>query len=252
MASESASVTTEASISASGLIRMYGARAALDHLDLEVGRGESVALFGPNGAGKTTLIRILTLGLRASGGSFSICGLHPRRDDLQIRRRIGLVSHESFLYDDLTAEENLIFFARLYGLADPLARATKLLDAFGLARRAADPVRAYSRGMRQRASLARALVHDPELVFLDEPFSGLDPHAARILQQRLERLRGNRRTILLVTHDLGSGLALSDRWIVLRRGRVAAEGRSSQTDPIEFERWYHEQFAEPDAQRRTE
>ena len=246
----SAAVAAEASIRASALCRKFGARLALDQLDLQVTRGESVALFGPNGAGKTTLVRILTLCLRASGGSFSICGLDPRRDDLRIRRRIGLVSHESFLYDDLTAAENLVFFARLYGVSDPAARAAVLLDAFGLAHRAADPLRAFSRGMRQRTSLARALVHDPELVFLDEPFSGLDPHAARTLQQRLTQLRRDRRTILLVTHDLASGLALSDRWIVLRQGRIAAEGRSAESDPLEFERWYHEQFAEAGRERR--
>jgi heme exporter protein A len=232
------------SIRTTGLSKRFGALRALTRFDLTVGRGESIALFGPNGAGKTTLIRILTLGLRPSDGSFRIEGLDPRPDDRAIRARIGLISHQSFLYDDLTAAQNLEFFARLYGVSDPSARAVELLGAFGLRHRARDSVRTFSRGMQQRLSLARALVHDPRLVFLDEPFSGLDPHGAGMLRATLERLRADGRTIFLVTHNLGEGLKLSDRWIILRDGRIAAEGLSRETDAARFDDWYFERFAD--------
>ncbi len=226
-----------------GLTKRFGAVAALDRLDLAVATGESLALFGPNGAGKTTLIRILTLGLRATAGTFRIAGLDPARDDLGIRQRIGLISHQSLLYDSLTAAENLEFFARLYGVEQPRARAAQLLETLGLGHRVEDPVGHFSRGMQQRVSIARALVHDPPLVLLDEPFSGLDPHAAGILRATLAGLRTRGRTVVLVTHNLRQGLELSDRWILLSRGRLLGAGDSSTADPLAFESEYFERLA---------
>ncbi|HXV75218.1 MAG TPA: ABC transporter ATP-binding protein [Candidatus Polarisedimenticolaceae bacterium] len=224
------------------LSKHYGAIHALNRMNLSFEAGESVALFGPNGAGKTTLIRILTLSLRPSSGSFRIAGLDPRRDDLAIRRQIGVISHQSYLYDDLTARQNLEFFAGLYGVDDPRRRTAALLDSVGLAARADDPVRTFSRGMQQRASLARALVHEPQIVFLDEPFTGLDPHGAMTLRDTLERLRQQRRTIVMVTHNLARGLELADRWLILARGRVVDEGRSGEVDRAAFERSYFERL----------
>jgi heme exporter protein A len=226
-----------------GLSKKFGAVVALDRIDLDIMPGESVALFGPNGAGKTTLIRILALALRAGTGTIVIDGLDPRHDSLGIRQRIGLISHQSFLYDQLSATENLTFFARLYGVTDPAARALELLETIALRHRADDPVGTFSRGMLQRVSIARALVHDPPIVFLDEPFTGLDPHAAALLRSTLDGLRTRGRTVLLVTHDLRQGLELSDRWLLLSRGRVAARGASGETDPVAFERDYLRRFA---------
>jgi heme exporter protein A len=220
------------------LSKHFGAVTALDRIDLQIALGESVALFGPNGAGKTTLIRILTLGLGASGGEFRIHGLDPRSEHLDIRERIGLISHQSLLYDQLTAAENLEFFARLYGVDDPAARAAELLETVGLGHRAADPLGTLSRGMQQRVSIARALVHDPSLVFLDEPFTGLDPHAAAMLRSTLEGLRTRGRSVLLVTHDLRRGLELCDRWVLLSRGRILDSGQAAEADPATFERDY--------------
>jgi len=221
-----------------GLTKRYGAIQAVDRLSLRVERGESVVVFGPNGAGKTTLVRMLTLNLHPSAGSILIDGLDPSVDDLAIRQRIGAISHQSYLYDDLTARQNLEFFARLYGVEHARERAAELLEMVGLASRADDPVGAFSRGMQQRVSLARALVHHPRTVFLDEPFTGLDPHAARTLRATLERLREQGRTVFLVTHNLAQGLELSDRWLVLSRGRIVDEGRSAQTERGRFEQDY--------------
>jgi len=225
------------------LSKKFGAVYALDRIDLNIAPGESVALFGPNGAGKTTLIRILALGLRPGTGLFRINGLDPRREGMRIRQQIGLISHQSLLYDQLSAAENLEFFARLYGVEDPVSRAAELLETVRLSHRADDPVGTFSRGMLQRVSIARALVHDPPIVFLDEPFTGLDPHAAGLLRTTLDGLRTRGRTVLLVTHNLRQGLELSDCWMVLSMGRVVAQGPTAGTDPVEFERDYFRRFA---------
>ena len=231
-----------AAVETRGLAKSFGAIQALAGLDLCLPAGESVAVFGPNGAGKTTLIRLLTLALRPTAGSFRIAGLEPRRDEREIRARIGVISHHTYLYDDLTARQNLEFFGRLYGVAAPRERAEELLELVGLAARADDAAGGFSRGMQQRLSLARALVHEPSIVFLDEPFTGLDPHGARSLRLTLERLRAERRTVVLVTHNLGEGLELCERWLILARGRLLADGRSADADPAAFERHYFERL----------
>jgi len=229
--------STEA-IRATGLTKRFGSVTALDGVDLVVGAGQAVAVFGPNGAGKTTLIRLLTLGLRRDGGLLRIAGLDPRSHDREIRARIGLIAHPSFLYDDLSPAQNLEFYAAMYGVPEPARRARQLLELFGLAPRADDRVADLSRGMQQRVSVARALVHEPPLLLLDEPFTGLDAQAAERLGELLASLRRRGRTLVLVTHDLRQGLASSDRWILLARGRIAGEGASGTTDVARFESDY--------------
>jgi heme exporter protein A len=236
-----------AAIETLGLTKRYGAFVALDEVDVRVESGQSVALFGANGAGKTTLLRILGLTLRPSAGRFRIDGLDPRRDDLAIRGRIGFVSHQTFLYDALTTRENLSFFAALYGVAEAGGVIDRLLQRFELTHRAEDTVGRLSHGMRQRVSLARALVHDPPIVFLDEPFTGLDPHAAGLLRATLDGLRRDRRTVVMVTHDLRRGLEMSDRWLLLERGRVRDRGSSPGTDLAALEALY----GRPAAPRRA-
>jgi heme exporter protein A len=238
-------------IQAVGLTRRFGALVALDRVDLAVAQGECVAVFGPNGAGKTTLVRLLTLGLRPDAGRLRLAGLDPRRDERRVRQRIGVISHQCHFYDNLSPAENLGFFARLHGVPDPAGRSAELLDAVGLAHRAHDAAGGLSRGMQQRLSLARALIHDPSLVFLDEPFSGLDLHAALMLRSTLGRLHDDGCTVVLVTHDLRQGLELSDRWILLAQGRIVASGRSEATDPEGFARSYFERFGATAAGRRA-
>jgi heme exporter protein A len=215
-------------------VRKFGSRRAVDRVSLSIDAGESVALFGPNGAGKTTLLRLMTASLRMSSGSIRIDGLDWRRDARRIRSRIGVISHASFLYEDLSAIDNLTFFARLHGVEDSRAAARRWLETMELEDRADDPPKAFSRGMTQRLSLARSLVHEPSLVFLDEPFSGLDPHAATMLRSTLDRLRKDGRTLVTVTHDIPLGLEISDRWILLRGGRIVEEGASAGVDGAEF------------------
>ncbi len=231
-------------IEARGLTKRFGALRALDAVDLDLSRGESLAVFGPNGAGKTTLTRILTSSLKPTSGTLRIAGRDPRAFDLETKRILGVISHQTFLYDDLTARENLLFFAGIYGVSDPAARAEAILDSVRLLDRADDPVRAFSRGMQQRLSLARCLIHDPAIVVLDEPFTGLDPYAATLLRATLQRLRLEGRTLLLVTHNLAEGLELSDRWMILSRGRVAAGGSSAGADRIAFEEAYFDHVAD--------
>jgi ABC-type multidrug transport system ATPase subunit len=202
---------------------------ALDRLDLAVGAGEALTVFGPNGAGKSTLCRLLTSTLKPTSGSLRVAGHDPRRQELAVKRMFGVVSHQTFLYDALSARQNLLFFARLAGVPAPAARVEALLRAVGLDERGDDPVRSFSRGMQQRLALSRALLQEPEILILDEPFTGLDPLAARWLEETIAALRAQGTTLLLVTHDPARGLALSDRWILLARGRLAASGDSRLT-----------------------
>ncbi len=215
---------------AEGLRRRFGPRVALDGVDLRVDRGDSVAIFGPNGAGKTTLLRLLSSGLEPSSGSVRFDGRAVRGGDATLRARFGVLSHQTFLYDDLSAEENLVFFARLHGVADPRARSRALLREVGLGARSDDRVRTFSRGMQQRVALARALVHEPPLLFLDEPYSGLDPRAVEVIRGTLGRFLARGGTIVLTTHDVDEGLAFCSRWIFLADGRVADEGTSNPAD----------------------
>ena len=224
-------MTAEPAVRATGLARRFGHTLALAGVDLAVPRGERVAIFGPNGAGKTTLLKLLAGLLRPTAGDVSLLGHSLRRDPIAARRGLGYIAHSSFLYRGLSARENLSFYGRLYGVADAAGRADALLERVGLATRAADPVRTFSRGMLQRLSIARALLHAPDLLFLDEPYTGLDREASGILGGLLEDLHGRGGTVMMVTHDLERGISIASRVLLLSRGRVVddrpAEGLTS-------------------------
>ena len=206
---------------AEGLARRFGGMTVLESVDLAVDAGEAVVLLGPNGAGKTTLLRILALLLAPTGGRLLLFGSDATRAPAALRRRIGYVGHEISCYPELSAAENLAFYARLFGVSEAPARIARLLAWAGLDGAGRRPVRAYSRGMGQRLALARALLHEPDLVLLDEPFSGLDPDAVERLQQQLLELRAAGHSILLATHDVERAAPIASRLAILHRGRIS-------------------------------
>lgn len=237
-------MSREPLLEARGLVKRYGHFAALRGLDLDLQAGELLAVFGPNGAGKTTLLRLLATAARPTEGRLRFRGRDVAEDPGALRRVLGYVSHESLLYDALSPRENLNFLGKLHGLDDLRQRVDEVLAQVELSDRADSPVRELSRGLRQRASVARALLADPELVLLDEPFTGLDRQAARVLRKGLEALRERGRTVVLVTHDLPMGLELADRLIVLQRGRLVLERSADGLDATGFERLYLETLGE--------
>lgn len=227
-------------LEARGLVREYAGLAAVDGVDLALPAGAFLVVFGPNGAGKTSLLRLLAGGLRPTRGEVRLAGEKLEPGSPLGRERIGVLSHQTYLYDHLTARENLRFYGRLYGLDDVDGRVQRGLERVGLEARGDDRVRGFSRGMRQRVGLARTLLHEPDVVLLDEPYTGLDAHAAAVLRGVLETLRNGARTVVLVTHNLTQGLELAGRAAIQVRGRFAWEGRTSDVPAHEFEVFYQE------------
>jgi heme exporter protein A len=201
-----------------------GRRLVLAGVSLAVAPGEAVAVLGPNGAGKTTLLRVMAGLLRPGVGRVTLWGRDPGACAPAVRGRLGYLGHQTFLYDQLTALENLVYYGRLHGLQRPEARARELLEDEGLALFAHDPVRSFSRGMQQRLALCRAWLADPDLLLLDEPWTGLDPEAAARLEARVERLRGRGGSAVFTSHDLEAAVRTADRYAVLVAGRVVDAG----------------------------
>lgn len=210
-----------------GLRKAFGRQRVLKGIDLDIEAGTSVALFGPNGAGKTTFLRILATLSRPSDGAVRVSGVEITANPEGIRQYLGLVSHAPLLYDDLSAAENLEFYARLYGMADPDARIAELLERVGLYHRRMDLVRTFSRGMVQRMAIARALLHNPPILLLDEPDTGLDPQAAEMMTGLLREIGGSERTILMTTHHLERGLELADRVLILNGGMIVFDSAAA-------------------------
>jgi heme exporter protein A len=213
-------MTHASALEATDLARRYGSRRALDGVSFALDAGACLALFGPNGAGKTTLLRILAGLLKPTRGEARIGGA-PVRGEPAARALVGLISHQSLLYAALTARENVAFSARLHGVPDPEGAALAALERLRMAERADQPVRALSRGLQQRVSIARAIVHDPRVVLLDEPYTGLDEAGAAALTRLLVELKAAGATLVLVTHNLAEGLALATHAAVMRAGRFA-------------------------------
>jgi heme exporter protein A len=210
------------------LVKRFGLKTVLRGLDFEVAEGEFVALLGPNGAGKTTFLRILASLSRPSLGEINIAGYALPAQAGAVRQRLGVVSHQPLLYGDLTADENLRFFARMYAIQQADRRISEVLDLVGLTARRRDLVRTYSRGMQQRLAIGRAVLHDPEVMLFDEPHTGLDQDACNMLDTVLKEVAARGRTVVMTSHDLARVSVLASRFDVLSRGVITATIQRSQ------------------------
>ena len=224
------------------LTRSFGSRRAVAGVTFQLGAGECLAVFGPNGAGKTTLLRMLAGLLRPTSGSARVSGIQLPGGALA-RARVGLISHHTMLYDALSPRENVFFAARLYGTKHPRERADDSLRRMSILDRADTPVRSLSRGMQQRVSIARAMVHSPQLVLADEPYSGLDDSGARALTSLLRELLSTGTSIVIVTHNLAEGLSLATHAAVMQRGKFARFDSADRVDPGSYAATYREALA---------
>lgn len=203
-----------------GLVKKFGPKIVLRQMDFTVEQGEFVALIGPNGAGKTTFLRILSSLSRATLGNVKIAGYILPHHAAAVRRRLGVVSHLPLLYGDLSAEENLKFYGRMYAVDNLADRITEVLEQVGLERRRRDLVRTFSRGMQQRLAIGRAILHDPDVLLLDEPHTGLDQDACDMLDHALQQVASQGRTVVMTSHDLARAEDLASRFDVLNRGSI--------------------------------
>lgn len=239
---KNASPTAQTVIETSQVTKRFGNRLVLKGVDLAVRRGELVVLFGPNGAGKTTLLRILATIMNPTAGTIAIDGLNVKDRADAIRRKIGVVSHQTFLYNDLTIAENLDFYARMYDVPQKKERIRETLEIVGMVARLNDRVGTLSRGMQQRVAIARAVLHCPEILLFDEPETGLDQRIISVLWDNLRFEKGIKRTIILTTHDLERGLELGDRFLVLSGGTLVHDSTRAQMN-AEHLRQTYEQWA---------
>ena len=223
-----------AALEVEGLARHYGEREALSDVSLTLQKGQTLVVFGPNGAGKTTLLRVLATLLHPHAGRVSVLGRSLPGDAWAVRGRVGLLAHEPLLYRELTAQENLRFHARLHGVDDE--RVGELLESVAMSTRSREPLRTLSRGMIQRVAVARAVLHSPELLLLDEPHSNLDPAAVELVAPLIGAASG--RTRVICSHDPGGGLAEADIVLGLRDGRTALLREVAQVDPSEITELY--------------
>lgn len=246
-----AEAVAPSALRATGITKRFGHRLVLKGIDFSLAPGERVALFGPNGAGKTTLMRILATVASPTTGGVLVDGIDPEEDPLEARRRIGVVSHHPYLYDDLTARENLRFYGRMYDVPDLDRRIAEIVERVGLSARVDDRVGTFSHGMQQRIAMARAALHDPEVLMLDEPEAGLDQDALDLLVSLLrEPVSGRRRAALVVTHHLDLGLALSDRIAILVEGRIVFQAPSAEMNATTVRQHYSRHASQARSHRK--
>ncbi|MCK6539765.1 MAG: heme ABC exporter ATP-binding protein CcmA [Anaerolineales bacterium] len=225
------------------LVKRFGLKTVLRGLDFEVQPGEFVALLGPNGAGKTTFLRILASLSRPSLGDVTVAGHRLPGEAAAVRARLGVVSHLPLLYGDLTAEENLRFYARMYNITNHETRITEVLEMVGLENRHRDLVRTYSRGMQQRLAIGRAVLHDPDVMLFDEPYTGLDQDASSMLDEVLKTVAAEGRTVVMTSHDLARAEDLATRFDILSRGVIAASASREQLRQSNLLSFYKEALA---------
>jgi heme exporter protein A len=220
------------------LVKTFGHRVVLRGVDLTINEGDFVTLMGANGAGKTTLMHIVASLSKPTSGEVSIGGYRLADSGSELRRFIGLVSHKTLLYDDLSALQNLRFYTRMYDVPDASNRIESVLNQVGLMSRQHDPVRTYSRGMQQRLAIARAILHNPPILLLDEPDTGLDQHAAGMLGELLSAVGISQRTILMTTHNLERGVSLGNRVVILAKGKIAYDAQRKDVGTAEVRMQY--------------
>jgi len=220
------------------LTKRFGYKAVLRGLDFHVEQGEFVALLGPNGAGKTTFLRILATLSPPSLGSVKIAGYQLPKHASEVRRLLGVVSHQPLLYGDLTADENLLFYARMYAIPTPSKHINDVLELVGLSNRRRDLVRTFSRGMQQRLAIGRAVLHDPEVMLFDEPHTGLDQDACNMLDTVLREVAARGRTVVMTSHDLARIGDLASRFDVLSRGKIVASIQRTEIMPNDLLAFY--------------
>jgi heme exporter protein A len=225
------------------LVKRFGLKTVLHGVDFEVQPGEFVALLGPNGAGKTTFLRILASLSRPSLGDVNIAGYKLPHEAAQVRARLGVVSHLPLLYGDLTAEENLRFYARMYNISNYELRVTEVLEMVGLEGRRRDLVRTFSRGMQQRLAIGRAVLHDPEVVLFDEPYTGLDQDASTMLDDVLKTVAAKGRTVVMTSHDLARAEDLATRFDILSRGLISASASRKELKKTNLLAFYKQALA---------
>ena len=221
-----------------GLTKAFAANQVLRSVDLDVKEGEFLTLFGPNGAGKTTMVRILAGLSRPTGGKVLVRGYDLRDELSEVRRLIGVLTHQTFLYDELTAEENLRFFGRMYDVPNLTERTDYLLGLVGLEHARRQRVRTFSRGMQQRLAIARTIIHEPSVLLLDEPDTGLDVQAAEMLSDLLRGPEAHKRTVVMTTHNFRRGFDMCDRAVIMVKGRIVFEGVKECMDVVSLEDAY--------------
>ncbi len=235
---------TEFDIIAEGVTKSFGNIQALSGVDLRVKRGKFLTVFGPNGAGKTTLIKLLSTLTKPTSGKLIIANHDVKKDSDKVRGLIGVISHDPYLYGNLSALENIRFFASLYGVSQAEEKAREAINQVGLGNRMHDLVRTFSRGMQQRLAVARAVIHEPRILLLDEPYTGLDQHGGRIFGDLLKWLKSQNRTIIMTTHDLPEGLEISDRVAILDRGRIVYESEIGGVEVTRFKEIYFDKVSD--------
>jgi heme ABC exporter ATP-binding subunit CcmA len=221
-----------------GLVKEFGRKRVINGIDLRVEKGDFLVILGPNGAGKTTLIKLVSTLLRPSSGSIKIDGYDVKGDGVEARRRIGVLGHVSYLYDEMSALENLRFYAKMYDVALGQSEIKDLLSRVKLAHRMNDLVGTYSRGMKQRLAIARAIIHRPKVLLLDEPYTGLDINGRKVLSEMLRGFQRQDITIVMVTHDVERGYELGDRLAVIIDGKMAADIRKEDMSIDDFKARY--------------
>lgn len=240
MVDNPSALSLDNAISVRDIKKSFGFIEAVRGVSFDLKKGEFLTILGPNGAGKTTLFNMLSSLTRPTSGTAAVAGYNVLDGDPGMRKEIGVISHSSCLYADLSAFENMLFYAKIYSLENPRDRAAEVIEEVGLKARMHDRAGTFSRGMLQRLSIARATIHNPSILFLDEPYTGLDQHASSLFRDYLKSLHNQKRTVAMTTHDIPRGLEMCDWVAILVRGRIVYMERADSIDRANFEKVYIE------------